>query len=205
MQNLNEVRGGSAALPLHPDYAGCPADYRVMARCRDGSIALISLATSPRRAIRLAEQFRDMVLARQAAPGRGQRQGRDGIASIYLETWAGTTAEGRWEHFGPRRGGFCHVFRNSTNGRRPESRPGLPKSGTAIPCVLLAEKTRKGGWRAKLVNRALAGPITNSADMPQSARPGQVVELRVGAVSHDGTRIQFHWLPSLGNGRGAKA
>jgi len=99
----------------------------------------------------------------------------------------------------------CFHKGNSINGRWPESRPGLPKSGTAIPCVLLAEKTRKGGWRAKLVNRALAGPITNSADMPQSARPGQVVELRVGAVSHDGTRIQFHWLPSLGNGRGTKA
>ena len=205
MQNLNEVRGGSVALLLRPVHPGRPADYRVMARYRNGSIALISLATSPRHAIRLAEHFRDMVLARQATAGRGQRQSPDGIASIYLEAWTGTSTEGRWEHFGPRRGGFCHVFRNSTNGRRLESRPGLPKSGTTIPCVLLAQRTRKGGWRAKLVDRELAGPITNSADMPPSARPGQVVELRVGAISHDATRIQFHYLPSLGNGRGAKA
>jgi hypothetical protein len=83
-------------------------------------------------------------------------------------------------------------------------REGLPKSGAAIQCVLLAEKTRKGGWRAKLVNRELAGPITNSADVPQAAKPGQVVDLQVGAVSRDGTHIQFHWLPILVNGRGAK-
>jgi hypothetical protein len=44
--------------------------------------------------------------------------------------------------------------------------------------VLLSEKTRKGGgWRAKLVHRELAGPITNTAEVPVSEQVGQVVNL----------------------------
>jgi hypothetical protein len=57
----------------------------------------------------------------------------------------------------------------------------------------LAKRTRKGGWNAQLVGRPLEGPITNSVDLPRSALPGQKVVLRVGAVSYDGKRIQFHW------------
>jgi hypothetical protein len=204
MQNRNAVCG-SGALPQSLLDQGRAADYRVMARCRSGAIALVSLARSTRQAISLAEQLRDMVIAQRATTmGRIQRQRQDGIAAIYLEAWAGTATEGRWEHFGPQRGGFYHVFRSLNCDRESPSRSG-PKSGTAIPCVLLAERTRKGGWRAKLVNRELSGPITNWADMPQSAKPGQVVELRVGAVSNNGTHIQFHWLPSSGNGHGTKA
>ena len=36
--------------------------------------------------------------------------------------------------------------------------------------------------------------MTNSADVPDSARPGQNVTLRVGAVDEMATRIQFQWL-----------
>ncbi|MGO8747475.1 MAG: hypothetical protein ACLQNE_15995 [Thermoguttaceae bacterium] len=203
MQNRNAVCG-SGTLPQSLLDQGRAADYRVMVRFQSGAIALVSLARSTRQAIYLAEQFRDQVIAQRATMGRIKRQRQAGIAAIYLETWAGTATEGRWEHFGPRRGGFCHVFRNADRDRKESGRSGL-KSGVAIPCVLLAERTRKGGWRAKLVNRELSGPITNWANMPQSARPGQVVELRVGAVSNNGTHIQFHWLPSSGNGRGTKA
>ena len=201
MQNRDDVRSGNGNLPSRTFHQVSPANYRVMARCRNGSIALVSLAGSPKQAVSVAEQFRNLVIAQQSTAGRIAGRSQDGIAAIYLEAWVGTATAGRWEHFGPRRGGFCHVFRNSWNGPGKSRRPGLPKSGTAIPCVLLAEKTRKGGWRARLSDRELAGPITNSADVPESAKPGQVVELRVGAISDDGSRIQFHWLPSLGNGR----
>jgi hypothetical protein len=205
MQNRDDVRGGNGNLLSHKPHQGRSADYRVMARCRSGSIALISFARSPRQAICFAEQFRDTVIAQRAKAGRIEKRSQDGIAAIYLEAWAGTATQGRWEHFGPRRGGFCHVFRNPRQGREESGRSSLPKSGTAIQCVFLAERTRKGGWRAKLADRELAGPVTNSADVPQSVKPGQAVELRVGAVSDDGTRIQFQWLPSLANGRGTKA
>jgi hypothetical protein len=190
MQSFKDVRSGNGTLSSGTRRLARASDYRVMARCRDGLAALVSLAASPKQAISLAEQFRDLVIARRASPRRGQ----EGIAAVYLEAWAGTATEGRWEHFGPRRGGFCHVFRNGRNGHEESRRPGLPKSGEAVQCVLLEERTRKGGWRARLAKRDLAGPVTNSAEVPPSARPGQVVELRVGAVSEDGTHIQFHWV-----------
>jgi hypothetical protein len=72
--------------------------------------------------------------------------------------------------------------------------PSLPKAGDKVECALLAEKTRKGGWKATRLSRGTEGPITNTADVPKSAKAGQMVTLRVGAVSHDGKRIQFHWL-----------
>ena len=62
-----------------------------------------------------------------------------------------------------------------------------------MQCVLLGEKTRKDGWQAKLLQRGIEGPITNTAEVSKSAKAGQTVALRVGAISQDGKRIQFHW------------
>jgi hypothetical protein len=69
----------------------------------------------------------------------------------------------------------------------------LPGTGDKVECVLLNEKTKKGSWRAELLKRPAAGPITNTHQLPPSARQGQIVWLRVGVISKDGTRIQFHW------------
>ena len=102
--------------------------------------------------------------------------------------WAmGNLVEGEWK---PVYGGFFHRFpvRDSKNGN---SR--LPKSGDDVQCVLLAEKTRKGGWKARLVEREMVGPVTNSKDVPGTVKAGQVVTLRVGIISGDGKRIQFWW------------
>jgi hypothetical protein len=59
----------------------------------------------------------------------------------------------------------------------------------------LPEKTRKKGWKAKVVGRDLVGPVTNTKDIPESATAGQKVSLRVGAISSGGKHIQFDWLP----------
>ncbi len=63
-----------------------------------------------------------------------------------------------------------------------------------VECVLLSGRTRKRGWRARLRKSKLAGPITNTADVPTNARPGQVVKLRIGTLSVDGKQIQFDWV-----------
>ena len=77
------------------------------------------------------------------------------------------------------------------SGKTPN--PALPRTGDEVQCIFLPEKTRKGGWKAKLLQRGTEGPITNTSDVPESAKPGQMVTLRVGAISQDGKRIQFHW------------
>ncbi len=40
----------------------------------------------------------------------------------------------------------------------------------------------------------IVGPITNSAEVPNSAKPGQVVMLRIGAISHQTGKVQFCWV-----------
>jgi len=203
MRNRDDVRSGNGIPPSRPSLPDCLANYRVMARCGNGSVALITVARSPEEAISIAEDCRDRVLAKRAVMTRAERHCQTAIAAIYLEKWAGAALEGGWEHFGPRHGGFCFVLHDRCTGRRNSRPSGLMKSGTMVEVVLLAGKTKRGGWRAQLVDQEMAGPITNWADVPPSAKPGQRVKVQVGAASKDGAHIQFHWL--VGQPLGSKA
>ena len=159
------------------------AGYRVMARHCDQSRSLVTLAQNPRAARILAKAFCDTI----------ERNGRNGILAVQVEEWVGTLTEGQWERMSLRYGGFSYWFAVPDSRKGNHRNPALPKTGDKVQCVLLAQKTRKGGWKAKLLQRGSEGPITNTADVPTSAKPGQMVTLRVGAISQDGKRIQFHW------------
>ncbi len=69
------------------------------------------------------------------------------------------------------------------DGKRP--RPPLPqpnhplKSGQEILGVLLEQKTKKGGWKAKDTRTGIEGNIQNSESVPPDAKPGQEVTLIV--------------------------
>lgn len=69
----------------------------------------------------------------------------------------------------------------------------LPKAGERVECELLPEKTKKGGWMAKLVTHAIKGPIVNTGDVPPDKKPGDRVTLIVHSVSADGRQVQFRW------------
>jgi hypothetical protein len=152
------------------------------------------MAVTRRQAVGLAEQFSKAVISRREKLGRMGKKSHDGIAVVFVEHWEGTAIEGRWERLGLHRGGFCHVFPNGLPGRSARRNPALPKSGDKVECLLLPKKTRKGGWRAKLANCELAGPVTNTSDVPATAKPEQVVILLVAAISQAGDHIQFRWL-----------
>ncbi len=70
---------------------------------------------------------------------------------------------------------------------------GLPRPGERVDCVLLEEKTKKGGWKAKHVASGTLGPIQNSADVPENAQPGQTV-LLVVQYARPGDAA-FRWPP----------
>jgi CRISPR-associated protein Cmr6 len=69
--------------------------------------------------------------------------------------------------------------------------PGLPKAGDRVEAVLLKEKTRKGGWRARHVASGLAGPIQNTSAVPAEKQPGDTVTLIVRSVNPK--EIAFAW------------
>jgi hypothetical protein len=160
------------------------AGYRVTARHRDQSHSLVTLAENLRQAANRAKAFCDAIDGTAV---------RDGIVSVRVEEWIGTLTVGEWQPVSLSHGGFSHRFMAHDPGNGYHRDPSVPRTGDKVPCVLLGEKTRKGGWRARLLKCGTEGPITNTADVPKSAKPGQMVALRVGSISQDGKRIQFHW------------
>lgn len=68
------------------------------------------------------------------------------------------------------------------------------KSGDFCEAVLLARKTNKGGWIAKIANTNYEGPITNTSDVPTSMLPGKIMKLKIGAIGKTGDSIQFTWV-----------
>lgn len=54
-----------------------------------------------------------------------------------------------------------------------------PKPGEIVECVLLEEKTKKGGWKARHEASGIEGPIQNSAAVPGDMKPGDRLKLKV--------------------------
>lgn len=72
-----------------------------------------------------------------------------------------------------------------------EGRLRLPRSGDLVEAVLLEEKTKRGGWRAKHLETGLSGPIHNSADVPAESKPGDRVKLVTASCNE--REIAFRW------------
>jgi len=67
----------------------------------------------------------------------------------------------------------------------------LPGARERVQAVLIEEKTKKGGWKARHESSGLQGPIQNSGDAPGDAKPGQSVELIVASANP--REIAFRW------------
>ena len=79
---------------------------------------------------------------------------------------------------------------NSTS--LPERQESPLKSGKQIKAVLLEEKTKKGGWKARELVSQITGNIQNHKDMPPDLKPGDEVTLIV-KISNP-TNAAFLWL-----------
>jgi CRISPR-associated protein Cmr6 len=54
-----------------------------------------------------------------------------------------------------------------------------PRAGETVECVLLEERTRKGGWKARHEPSGIEGPVQNASEVPEEARPGDRIALEV--------------------------
>lgn len=63
----------------------------------------------------------------------------------------------------------------------------LPNPGTRVRAVLLEERTKKGGWRARDIKSGIDGPIQNSPEVPVTCNAGDEVDLVVR------NRTDFGW------------
>ena len=60
---------------------------------------------------------------------------------------------------------------------RPEPSEQHPENGSLVEAVLLEERTKKGGWRARHEPSGKEGHIENTANVPVERKPGDIVEL----------------------------
>lgn len=73
---------------------------------------------------------------------------------------------------------------------RPEA---ALRAGALVEAVLLEERTKKGGWKARHEPSGLSGPIINSGDVPATAKPGDRLGLVVASVT--AREIAFRFPP----------
>src|SRR5690606_20321350 len=95
-----------------------------------------------------------------------------------LEKWGvgGKTSAGYGRLISP---GLSADARTSEGAIRAAQRQSAPKPGEFVEAVLLEERTRKGGWKARHEVSGLEGPIQNSAAVPADKKPGDRVTLIV--------------------------
>lgn len=65
------------------------------------------------------------------------------------------------------------------------------KAGDIVEAVLLEEKTKKGGWRARINCHIQQGPIQNSQEVPSEYKPGDVVKLNLASIKD--SEVAFRW------------
>jgi hypothetical protein len=65
----------------------------------------------------------------------------------------------------------------------PRTTPATLKVGALVEGKLLAERTKKGGWKAQESISGLIGPIQNTQAVPATANPGDLVKLRIKVAS----------------------
>ncbi|MCS7160109.1 MAG: hypothetical protein RMJ19_06525, partial [Gemmatales bacterium] len=65
------------------------------------------------------------------------------------------------------------------------------KPGQQVRAVLLAEKTKKGGWKARIADGSLEGPIVNSNEVPADKKPGEEIVLVIHSISAQGAMFRY--------------
>ena len=166
--------------------------YRVMLLRANGEIGLVCLCSDRRQAVRVARDVCDNHLQRLALHWQQINRRPDRPKLVFLEVWDGTLTSGRWRL--PWRAPFRFEFHDRSRGHQPvddSQSQAVLKSGSLARCVLLSQKTRKGGWRAKVVDSSVEGPVTNWQVIPASCTAGDEVVLKVCGISARSGSAQF--------------
>lgn len=75
--------------------------------------------------------------------------------------------------------------------KMPHSEAGVA-NGSIQVCVLLQEKTKKGGWKACVKDTPeICGSIINTADVPTDKNAGDEIKLKVASVKGDTSSFRY--------------
>lgn len=83
--------------------------------------------------------------------------------------------------------------------KMPHSEAGVA-NGSIQVCVLLEEKTKKGGWKACVKDAlTISGPITNTTEVPADKKPGDEIKLKIAAVNKEEGKTSFRYEKQMEN------
>ena len=167
-------------------------NYRVMLLRANGEIGLVCLCSDRRQATEVARDVCEKYLQRLELQWQQIVRRPDRPKLVFLEVWDGTSTSGRWRQ--PSRKTFRFEFHDRARGSQQTDDPQSQvvwKTGSLVKCVLLRQKTRKGGWRAKIVDSTFEGPVTNWQSIPASCNAGDEVVLKVCGISTRSGNAQF--------------
>ena len=171
------------------------ANVRVMSLHANRTTALVGLHGTIAAAIRQAEiVFRHHQALAMRDP-ISYRSAEDCLVRVFVQRWHGSLTEGVWSTVPNRHDGFDKAI----SFKRPSKRSSQDllehqwRTGEKVECVLLEKRTRRGGWRAKMLNAPYQGPITNSDIVPATVSAGEQVELRICSLSTRTSDAQFAW------------
>lgn len=219
--SFNHNHPHSATQPQSIPVAAEPTRYRIMCRRADDSVGLVRLCSSLALAQKYSRALVDKHLlklrtqrAEVLADARRPRE-------VTIEKWIGTACEGTWELLDRREGyrfeflDHAPRFGNrqvSVDGASPAAHTGAapadarkaatgavvdpiknrePRAGDTVACILLEQRTRKGGRFAKLVGWPASGPIGGQSKEELSA--GETVQLKLCGIKLETGFVQFAW------------
>lgn len=170
------------------------ASFRVMVQRACGAVGLVQVCGTLSAANHVAQRAcashqRWLDSDRQSVLGDPERP-----RFVFVQAWHGSFVDGQWEVVNENQGGFRFRFDERPKRSVVAVCDGSRfVSGKAILCVLLSEKTKRGGWKARIVGAPHEGPITNSRDVPTTCEPGAQVTLFLSSLSRSTGQAQFAW------------
>ena len=108
--------------------------------------------------------------------------------------------QGNWQG-GRNNSGYGNRNKGGWNNRNQSNSPqnvahseaGVTNGSVQI-CILLEEKTKKGGWKARVKDVPnISGPITNTAEVPADKNPGDEIKLKTVAVNREEGKTSFRY------------
>ena len=186
------------ASPLRGDGNHCT--YRVMLAEAGGRNGLMLMTPRRAEAKRFAKDFVAAELESRRRVGTVDTADEDRPRHIWVEVWRGTFGSASWQPLSKHQGGYSFEFYDRVVGRKKrrgnrEDLISLRSSdgGKSAICVLLEQRSRRGGWRARTKDGRFTGPVTNWRELPESLSPGSEVQLTLNCLSQDKGTCQFLW------------
>ncbi len=108
-------------------------------------------------------------------------------SKFFLAPYSQDKQESRLSNSNGQQGGHG----NKSQQKQAFSENGIANNSIQV-CVLLEEKTKKGGWKAAVKDTPeICGPITNTADIPSDKNPGDEIKLKIVAVKGNQTSFRY--------------